>query len=310
MNNHTDITISFIIPSYNSFNTINFTIDSLLKHNSDQIFEIIIVESSDSDQMDQLIKQYHSNKIKLVVIGTRVIPATGRNIGANTAKGNVLIFLDADVIVSPEYIATIIKYIEEGVLVGGGGVEIPVFQRKNPIVIAQYLLQLSEYIPSGKDRIKTFLPGCNIFCRREVFEKSGGFPSIRACEDVIWGLNVSKFEKIWFLPELVVYHIFSTDFRRMFNNQILLGRYAGILKGGKLFRILKNKFLLIILSPVLFSIKLLLISHRVLKAGFTYHCYALRGFPYLMLGVLFWTIGFIQGCSEMTIENTHAHVAE
>ena len=48
--------ISFIIPTYNSANTIKRAIDSILNQNTDLEYEIIIVDDGSTDNTEEVIK--------------------------------------------------------------------------------------------------------------------------------------------------------------------------------------------------------------------------------------------------------------
>ncbi len=220
--------ISVIIPSYNSTATISYTLDAILSKQPDAIKEIIVVDSSEDPEFENIVRRYETLGVCFINAGIRVMPAKGRNTGAQHATGEILIFLDSDVIPADTYFQDILNALERGYLAGGGGITAPPFQKRNPIALAQYYLQLNEYIPAGKERIKPFLPGCNLFCHKDIFRESGGFPEIRAAEDVIFGINVSKITDVWFIPDARVSHIFRLSFTSFLTNQILLENTAAL----------------------------------------------------------------------------------
>ena len=53
--------ISFIIPSYNSANTIKRAIDSILNQNTDIEYEIIVIDDGSTDNTEQVIKCYEND---------------------------------------------------------------------------------------------------------------------------------------------------------------------------------------------------------------------------------------------------------
>ncbi len=289
--------ISVIIPSYNSAGTINLTLDSILAQRSDYVKEIIVVDSSDDPVFDKTIETYKKLGVIFLNAGIRVMPARGRNIGARRSSGRTLVFLDSDVIPFDNYILGIVTALERGYLAGGGGITIPQFQRRNAVALAQYYLQLNEYIPSGKDRVKPFLPGCNIFCDRKLFFECGGFPEIRASEDVLFGINISKITDLWFVPAARVSHIFRLEIGLFLKNQKMLGRYAALYRKKTGLKMHVNRYLSLMMIPGFFCIKLGRILPRIIKSGPRHILTFIIVVPVFTLGLLVWSSGFSLGIS-------------
>ncbi|MFH1644888.1 MAG: glycosyltransferase family 2 protein, partial [Candidatus Omnitrophota bacterium] len=214
--------VSVIIPSYNSVNTIDKVFKGLLAQKEIELVEeIIVVDSSDDGLTKQRLNQLAFDKVRIVNIGTKVIPAESRNKGAELANGDFLIFLDADASPDKDWFKNFFRAYSLGVKAGGGGISLAYSQRNNLLAKTQYYLQFNEYIPKGSIRVKQFVPSCNMFCEKGLFMEIGGFPKIRASEDVLFGLNLSKRSKMFFVPNARVHHIFRQSFKEFFHNQIL-----------------------------------------------------------------------------------------
>jgi GT2 family glycosyltransferase len=233
----------------------------------DLISEIIIVDSSNSSKFEKLLLQFKSENIKVIRMGAETIPAISRNFGAKEAKGEILAFIDSDAYPAPDWLEHIAKACENNRRVGGGAIEIPDFQKDNSIALAQYYLQFNEYIYIGDDRPKSFVPSCNIFCDRELFKSVGGFADLRAAEDVLFGLKVSKIAKLWFLPQIRVYHIFRQDLKEFLKNQILLGKYIIIYRRMYYDKLIYKGVIPIVLFPIFLYIKLIGIIIRIYRGG-------------------------------------------
>ncbi len=287
--------ISVIIPSYNSAGTIIHTLDSLRNQDCDRVKETIVVDSSDSPDMREIIARHESDDLIFINAGIRVKPALGRNIGADKARGNILLFLDSDVILEKNYISCILDAYEQGMLVGCGGIGIPDFQKDNYVVLAQYYLQLSEYIPIGKTRPKKILAGCNLYCDRDIFFRAGKFPDIRASEDVILGLNINKITNTWFIPAATVRHIFREDKSGYLDNQKLLGTYVGIMRSNMSGSCIYKGIVPAFLMPIFFVYKCFLVMSRVGMAGGGHIVRFCKVLPIVTVGILFWTIGMVKG---------------
>jgi len=289
--------ISVIIPSFNSGQTVEHTLKGLnAQTKEDLIAEIIVVDSSDDIETKKILSRFYSDKTKVINAGVRIMPAVSRNIGVAHANGKILAFIDADSYPTPDWIENIIKAYGNGCKVGGGSIELPDFQKNNPLALAQYYLESNEYIPAGNDRIKRFVPACNMFCEKELFKKVGGFPEIRAAEDVLFGLNISRTEKVWFIPAIKIYHTFRECLKRFLENQILLGEHA--IKYRRLE--MKNRFYYknlwsLFFLPAFFMIKLLRITIRILLSKPLFTVKYLITLPIFVLGLIFWALGFARG---------------
>jgi hypothetical protein len=162
-------------------------------------------------------------------------------------------------------------------------------------VLAQYYLQLNEFLPVGRKKVKTFVPGCNFFCDRELFSKAGRFPDLRASEDVILGINISRFTKLWFFPDITVSHIFREDWKKYFVYQKLLGRYIAIYRKKESGRFFQKGIYPIFFAPIFFIIKCSRILPRIFRAGLIHILQFTKSLPVFLLGLTFWTVGFVQG---------------
>jgi glycosyltransferase involved in cell wall biosynthesis len=294
-----DKQISVVIPSYNSYKTITYTLDSLLRQKGNYIKEIIVVDSSDNPEMKNIIKKY-SSRIKFINAGIRVMPALGRNLGASHAKGKILAFLDSDAIAVEDWAEKIFLSYQKGYKAGGGGVELPEFQRNNSIAAAQYYLQLNEFIPAGQERVKSILPGVNIFCERKIFNKAGGFPEVRASEDTLFGLAVSKHTQYWFVPGITVAHIFREDLKGFLNNQEMLGKYIILYRKQYYSSMMYRGIIPVLLFPgiILFKVGRMIWRISVSRHGELFRF--LKVLPLFMKGMFYWSKGFIQGCFQQT----------
>lgn len=292
-----DKQISVIIPSYNSHKTIPYTLDSLLRQKGYYIKEIIVVDSSDDPDMQKIVNKY-SSEVKFINAGVRVMPALGRNLGACHATGTILAFLDSDAIAVEDWAERIIVSYQKGYMAGGGGVELPEFQRTNPIAAAQYYLQLNEFIPAGRERVKSVLPGVNIFCEREIFERAGGFPEVRAGEDTIFGMAVSELTHYWFVPEITVAHIFREDLKGFLKNQELLGKYNILYRKKYHSSLMYRGIIPLLLFPGIFFLKVGRMIWRISVSRRGELFRFLKVLPLFMKGMFYWSKGFIRGCIE------------
>ncbi|MCM1115201.1 MAG: glycosyltransferase [Clostridium sp.] len=85
--------VSVIIPSYNSADTIERCINSVLDTNKSPL-EIIVVNDGSSDNTEQILKAY-GDRIKYITVENQGV-SNARNIGLKEAAAPFVMFMDAD----------------------------------------------------------------------------------------------------------------------------------------------------------------------------------------------------------------------
>ena len=88
--------ISVIIPVYNAEKYIRETLDSIIKQ-SYKNREIILIENGSKDRGPDIIQEYADKYPEIQIIkGSGKGPGAARNRGMRLAKGDYIIFADAD----------------------------------------------------------------------------------------------------------------------------------------------------------------------------------------------------------------------
>src|SRR5678816_897956 len=92
--------ISVVVPAYNAERTLDSALAPLIGLLLDrEIVEVIVVDDGSTDSTAWIAKEAGA---RVVPSGGRLGPAGARNVGAALAKGNVIWFVDADVVVHPD----------------------------------------------------------------------------------------------------------------------------------------------------------------------------------------------------------------
>lgn len=110
--------VSIAIPTYNRAEDLDKCFNSLIVQTV-LPKEIIMVDDSDNDEIEKLIekrnKEFKEKNILLKYIRNEKEKSTSiaRNIGAEKTTGDIILFLDSDVILDEDYIKEILKVYEE-----------------------------------------------------------------------------------------------------------------------------------------------------------------------------------------------------
>lgn len=103
--------VSVVIVTYNRKDDAIACIDSVLKSSYPE-FEVIVVDNASNDGTALECESRYSNKIKLIKSAENLFAGGGRNLGAKSANGEYLLFIDSDNIVAPDMIAKLISGIK------------------------------------------------------------------------------------------------------------------------------------------------------------------------------------------------------
>lgn len=101
--------VSIIIPAYNEEKSIGKCLDSL-QNQTYPYTETIVIDDGSNDKTKNIVAKYN---VKLWST-THGGPGKAKNYGASKAKGLILVFLDADMFISKDFIQSIIEPILQG----------------------------------------------------------------------------------------------------------------------------------------------------------------------------------------------------
>ena len=86
---------SIIIPTYNRSRLVLRAIRSALADQSDD-YEVIVVDDCSTDDTVSVLSRHHDARLRVITCADNGGCCVARNIGARTARGDWLIFLDSD----------------------------------------------------------------------------------------------------------------------------------------------------------------------------------------------------------------------
>jgi GT2 family glycosyltransferase len=117
--------VSIIIPSYNRYPFNQVGLYALEQQNFDlSKMEVILIDDASTDKTRGLKKYRFPYHFKYIRNKRNLGLATSRNIGLKRAKGKVIIFLDAEMVVDPNYVMNNYRHHlnnDHTVVIGGNG---------------------------------------------------------------------------------------------------------------------------------------------------------------------------------------------
>jgi glycosyltransferase involved in cell wall biosynthesis/4-amino-4-deoxy-L-arabinose transferase-like glycosyltransferase len=163
------LTASVIVPVYNGEEHLGRCLDAL-QASSVAPLEIIVVDDGSTDRSGELAR---AKGVSVISTGSRSGPAHARNRGAGEARGDILVFIDADVAVHPDTLEKILAAFSAQLDLQAlmGSYDDAPAERS---VISLYKNLLHHYVhQQGRRRALTFWAGCGAVRRRTYLELGG-----------------------------------------------------------------------------------------------------------------------------------------
>lgn len=157
--------LSFVVPAHDEALRLPATLASLhaAAQASGARYEIVVVDDASSDGTGALAA---AAGVRVIRVEHRHIAAT-RNAGARAARGDRLVFVDADTLVPVATLRAALDALDAGAAGGGAATRLHGDMRWHERWITRLGVALL--------RLARIAPGCFIFCTRVAFEAAGGF---------------------------------------------------------------------------------------------------------------------------------------
>ncbi|MBL0159698.1 MAG: glycosyltransferase family 2 protein [Bryobacterales bacterium] len=182
--------LSVVIPVYNGAATLTRCLQALSASQHKQ-WECIVVDDGSTDSTLEIAERFG---VRALSTGGRRGPACARNLGADAAIGDTLVFLDADVALHPDALTLVVQAFHDqpGLdAVIGAYDDTPA----DPGFISQYRNLMHCFVHrQGRTSASTFWTGCGAV-RRSVFLAHGGLDESYlepAIEDIEFGMRMHQ----------------------------------------------------------------------------------------------------------------------
>ncbi len=182
---------TIIIPAWNEAACIEQTLSAIntacREVHSDLQFdgEVIVVDNNSTDQTAEIARANGAN----VVFEPVNQIAKARNTGARSARGQWLLFVDADTIISTDLLGAALSRLAGGETVAGGATV--AFDQK----LTGFAAGLVRFWNWWSVRSRT-AAGCFIFCSKDAFDAVGGFDERQfVAEELYLSKGLRKYAK-------------------------------------------------------------------------------------------------------------------
>ena len=218
---------SIIIPVFNRPDEVAELLESLTKQ-TDKGFEVLVIEDGSSVPCEDICKQYE-NKLDLHYYFK---PNSGRsetrNYGMDRASGDWFIIYDSDVIVPPQYIATVRAELEKNPVDCYGGPDAADDSFSDVQKAINY--SMTSIMTTGgirgatKNKAKFSPRSFNMGISRECYQKVGGYKNMIG-EDIDMSIRIQQAGfRTTLIPEAYVYHKRRVDLVKFFRQVNTFGK--------------------------------------------------------------------------------------
>lgn len=231
------ISISIIVPVFNRPDEVAELLQSLSTQ-TDRDFELVIVEDGSTLTCEEVVEAYRDRLNISYFFKVNEGPGIARNYGCERAKGNYFLFVDSDCILPEQYISVVRRALSDNFTDAFGGPDSAHASFSNLQKAINYAMTsflTTGGIRGGGEKLDKFHPrSFNMGFSREVFEKTGGFPTVQfartkaAGEDMELSIRIMKLGfSVRLIPEAYVFHKRRTSLKQFYRQTFHFG-YARI----------------------------------------------------------------------------------
>jgi mycofactocin system glycosyltransferase len=213
--------VSIVIPTYNRAKELERCLYSLFALDYPaHCLEIIVVDDASTGETADILQRIvqvaetHDLEMRVVRHAKQQGVGIGRNSGAETAKYDLIAYIDSDCVASPGWLKELVPTFQSMVIAAVGGM-IRAYERNT--LLGRYEDVCSSMYMGGRPQqisLKgphTYLPTANLVIRRTIWQHLGGFAPMAQGEDVDFCRRLlMSGASINYIPQGVVYHDYRT----------------------------------------------------------------------------------------------------
>lgn len=176
--------VSIVIPTLNEENYVGFLLSDIARQTR-RADEVIVVDGKSEDATASVVDRFPGVNL---LIGAPPV-ANQRNLGGRKARGDILIFLDADVRLSEAFLEGFLERIEQRNL----DIACPLYMPYRSTLLIKTIHAYINVVFVALQKALPYGAGHCIAVKREIFQQSPGFdPSLKIGEDVALVRKLSR----------------------------------------------------------------------------------------------------------------------
>ncbi len=223
--------LSVIIPAYNAATTLAEQLEALKGQVYEGEWELIVVDNGSTDNTADLVREYQQQMphVSLICAMERKGAAYARNVGVSVAKGDWLVFVDADDEVAPGWLAAMARALCKCDFVAG---RLEGEKLNGPEMLK--MRQCPQQDGLQKYKYPPYLPhaaGTSLGVKRSLHEAIGGFNESMLLlhdTDYCWRIQLTGTE-LHFVPEALIHYRLRDSLAGMYRQAYLWGEYNVVL---------------------------------------------------------------------------------
>jgi glycosyltransferase involved in cell wall biosynthesis len=214
--------ISIVIPCLNGAATITDQLDALASECVGVPWEVIVADNGSTDGSRAVCADYFRLlPLRIVDASDRRGQAHARNVGAQQAGGQKLLFLDQDDVISPGYVAAMGSALD--------GHRFVAATMDYALLNPPWALEArASAVTSGlRPGLFPWAYGCVLGVDKHLFTAIGGFDEDLPCSedlDLCWRLHCDAGTEVALIDEAVLHYRLKTSNRALFAQGVLYGR--------------------------------------------------------------------------------------
>jgi glycosyltransferase involved in cell wall biosynthesis len=293
--------LSIIIPFHGVYQELSNCLSAISKQDFAEPYELIVVESGNDPQVKKTLDSFpHA-----VIISSAALLNRGRarNVGAEKASSNFLVFLDSDCIPSSNWLSEMFSsYKNNYEIIVGPVINLYPF---HPVASIDNLLQFPDFQKHTSSKNITHFSGTNFGIAKILFNKAGRFDEkFIIGEDITFSQSALRNcnGKIYFNQSMIVRHSGRKKYKQFIEHNETFGFYRGYLSlkiHSKESNFKNHK-----LYPTYFGIKrFIYITVRTIQWNPVGLIRIIFYFPLVVLGLFAWVRGFRKGIQKLKLSN-------